>query len=249
MGSRAVALVCRDGDAARDRFGAAEGATGALYTRTGRRSFAGADRGAARPDCVGGGDRRPVGPAGHRLAAAGRRAAAVVGQGGRAAPPAVRGGRCRGRRRACPRPFGATGCGGARPRRRGAAGPHAWRAPRTRSVRRAYRRYCWPIDGLDGVSSRRSSCWPARAGRGPRSAARLALGWPTDWSQPTRSLVRTTDGCMVDTADAVSVAGRRRVVAGADRRRRRGDGGEARWPTWSGRTAVGRSPASRCRGP
>ncbi|MFB7933279.1 polynucleotide kinase-phosphatase [Streptomyces sp. NPDC056039] len=35
MGSRAVALVCRDADAARKRFGV-DGPTGALYTRTGR---------------------------------------------------------------------------------------------------------------------------------------------------------------------------------------------------------------------
>ncbi|MGW3659514.1 polynucleotide kinase-phosphatase [Streptomyces sp. NPDC005151] len=35
MGSRAVALVCRDTDAARERFGV-EGPTGALHTRTGR---------------------------------------------------------------------------------------------------------------------------------------------------------------------------------------------------------------------
>ena len=38
MGSRAVALVCRDADAARERFGV-EGPTGALYTRTGRPFF------------------------------------------------------------------------------------------------------------------------------------------------------------------------------------------------------------------
>ncbi|MBC2868817.1 polynucleotide kinase-phosphatase [Streptomyces mexicanus] len=35
MGSRAVALVCRDAEVARDRFGV-EGPTGSLYTRTGR---------------------------------------------------------------------------------------------------------------------------------------------------------------------------------------------------------------------
>ncbi|MFD8933073.1 polynucleotide kinase-phosphatase [Streptomyces mirabilis] len=40
MGSRAVALVCRDAGAARERFGVAEGPTGALYTRTGRPFFA-----------------------------------------------------------------------------------------------------------------------------------------------------------------------------------------------------------------
>ncbi|MEU0085328.1 polynucleotide kinase-phosphatase [Streptomyces sp. NPDC006274] len=38
MGSRAVALVCRDAGAARERFGA-DGATGALHTRTGRPFF------------------------------------------------------------------------------------------------------------------------------------------------------------------------------------------------------------------
>ncbi|MEU4794763.1 polynucleotide kinase-phosphatase [Streptomyces sp. NPDC023327] len=39
MGSRAVALVCRDADAARDRFGVEGGPTGSLYTRTGRPFF------------------------------------------------------------------------------------------------------------------------------------------------------------------------------------------------------------------
>ncbi|WP_055494742.1 polynucleotide kinase-phosphatase [Streptomyces sp. TP-A0356] len=38
MGSRAVALVCRDAQAARERFGV-EGPTGSLYTRTGRPFF------------------------------------------------------------------------------------------------------------------------------------------------------------------------------------------------------------------
>ncbi|WP_405829532.1 polynucleotide kinase-phosphatase [Streptomyces sp. NBC_01176] len=39
MGSRAVALVCRDDGAARERFGVADGPTGSLYTRTGRPFF------------------------------------------------------------------------------------------------------------------------------------------------------------------------------------------------------------------
>ncbi|MEU5535466.1 polynucleotide kinase-phosphatase [Streptomyces sp. NPDC020362] len=38
MGSRAVALVCRDADAARERFGV-DSSTGSLYTRTGRPFF------------------------------------------------------------------------------------------------------------------------------------------------------------------------------------------------------------------
>lgn len=39
MGSRAVALVCRDAEAARERFGVEGGPTGSLYTRTGRPFF------------------------------------------------------------------------------------------------------------------------------------------------------------------------------------------------------------------
>lgn len=39
MGSRAVLVVCRDADAARTRFGVADGSTGIVYTRTGRRFF------------------------------------------------------------------------------------------------------------------------------------------------------------------------------------------------------------------
>lgn len=39
MGSRAIALVCRDPGAAARKFGAPEGETGALYTRTGRSFF------------------------------------------------------------------------------------------------------------------------------------------------------------------------------------------------------------------
>ncbi|MDQ1025525.1 protein phosphatase [Streptomyces umbrinus] len=39
MGSRAVALVCRDEEVARERFGAGGGVSGSLYTRTGRPFF------------------------------------------------------------------------------------------------------------------------------------------------------------------------------------------------------------------
>ena len=40
MGSRAVIQICRDADAARDRFGIETGEIGVCYTRTGRRFFA-----------------------------------------------------------------------------------------------------------------------------------------------------------------------------------------------------------------
>ena len=39
MGSRAVVIVCRDEQAARERFGVVEGEIGIVYTRTGRRFF------------------------------------------------------------------------------------------------------------------------------------------------------------------------------------------------------------------
>jgi protein phosphatase len=39
MGSRAVALICRSADAARARFGTPDGASGAVWTRTGRSFF------------------------------------------------------------------------------------------------------------------------------------------------------------------------------------------------------------------
>lgn len=39
MGSRAVVVVCRDADAARERFGVTEGEKGIVYTRTGRHFF------------------------------------------------------------------------------------------------------------------------------------------------------------------------------------------------------------------
>ncbi|CAN5283999.1 polynucleotide kinase-phosphatase [soil metagenome] len=39
MGSRAVVLLCRDAQSARERFGVTDGASGAVYTRTGRSFF------------------------------------------------------------------------------------------------------------------------------------------------------------------------------------------------------------------
>ncbi|HEY1067357.1 MAG TPA: hypothetical protein VGE52_14645, partial [Pirellulales bacterium] len=43
MGSRAVVIVCRDAESARARFGVSEGASGVVYTRTGRAFFNDAD--------------------------------------------------------------------------------------------------------------------------------------------------------------------------------------------------------------
>ena len=43
MGSRAVVVICRDEESARQRFGVTDGETGIIYTRTGRRFFNDAD--------------------------------------------------------------------------------------------------------------------------------------------------------------------------------------------------------------
>jgi protein phosphatase len=39
MGSRAVVVVCKDSDTAKERFGVSDGTSGICYTRTGRRFF------------------------------------------------------------------------------------------------------------------------------------------------------------------------------------------------------------------
>ena len=52
MGSRAVVVVCKDADTARERFGVAEGESGIVYTRTGRRFFNDSDLEAALLDRI-----------------------------------------------------------------------------------------------------------------------------------------------------------------------------------------------------
>ncbi|GHH81555.1 polynucleotide kinase-phosphatase [Streptomyces capitiformicae] len=164
MGSRAVALVCRDADAAREHFGvggtsrssAAEsggGPTGALYTRTGRPFF---DDG-ARTELVLGRVREAVTAAGlwaeldtdwmlldaelmpWSLKASGllRTQYAAVG----AASGAV-----------FPGALAALEGTAARGVDVGALlGRQRERAADAAAFTDAYRRYCWPTDGLDGV--------------------------------------------------------------------------------------------------
>ena len=113
---------------------------------------AGADRGAARPRPRGGRGRRAVRRARHVLAAARRRADArgaprpaqllrdqyaAVGAAARAALPAAVSALEQAARRGL--------------RRRRAAGPHPGAAANAAAFTAAYRRYCWPTDGLAGV--------------------------------------------------------------------------------------------------
>ncbi|MEU2736006.1 polynucleotide kinase-phosphatase [Streptomyces sp. NPDC007095] len=153
MGSRAVALVCRDAGVARERFGVAEGPTGALYTRTGRPFF---DDSAVTEEILGR-LREAVTAAGlweelgtdwllldaelmpWSLKASGllrSQYAAVGAAAGAAFPGAL------------------AALEGAAERGvdvRELLGRQRERAADAAAFTEAYRRYCWPTDGLEGV--------------------------------------------------------------------------------------------------
>ena len=152
MGSRAVALVCRDLDAARTRFGAPGDALGAVWTRTGRSFFAPeltaqlVDRIRAAAESAGLFDEVDSGwllfdaellpwsaKAGELL----RNQYAAVGAAAGAALPVVR---------AALDAAAARGIDVADLARRTAS-----RTANAELFRAAYRRYCWPTDGLTGV--------------------------------------------------------------------------------------------------
>ncbi|PIM69681.1 polynucleotide kinase-phosphatase [Streptomyces sp. JV178] len=152
MGSRAVALVCRDADVARRRFGV-DGPTGSLYTRTGRPFF----DDEARTELVLGRVREAMTAAGlweeldtdwvlldaelmpWSLKASGllRTQYAAVGAASGAVFPgalaALEGAAARG-----------VDVGGLLDKQRERAADAA-------AFTEAYRRYCWPTEGLDGV--------------------------------------------------------------------------------------------------
>ncbi|MCP9205682.1 polynucleotide kinase-phosphatase [Streptomyces cucumeris] len=153
MGSRAVALVCRDEEVARKRFDAPDGVSGMVYTRTGRPFF---DDPALTETVL-----RRVGRAVEgaglwqeldtdwllldaelmpwSLKAAGllRSQYAAVGAASRAVLPGV-----------------LTALEGAAARGVEVSGlldKHRGRAADAAAFTDAYRRYCWPVDGLEGV--------------------------------------------------------------------------------------------------
>ncbi|MGW3559576.1 polynucleotide kinase-phosphatase [Streptomyces sp. NPDC000963] len=208
MGSRAVALVCRDADAARERFGA-DGVTGALHTRTGRPFF---DDAAVTEEVLAR-LRAAIGAAGlweeldtdwllldgelmpWSLKSAGllRAQYAAVG----AASGAVLPGAVEALRRAAER--GVEGVGGLLDRQRE-------RAVDAAAFTAAYRRYCWPTEGLEGV---RFAPFQLLAARG-RSLAAVPHDEQLAWldrlveHDPT-GLVRVTRRLVVDTGDEASV--------------------------------------------
>ncbi|NBE56546.1 polynucleotide kinase-phosphatase [Streptomyces boluensis] len=207
MGSRAVALVCRDEATARERFGT-EGVTGSLYTRTGRPFF---DDETVTEEVLGR-IRAAVGEAGlwadldtdwllldaellpWSLKASGllRTQYAAVG----AASGAVFPGALAALEAAAARGVD-TGDLLARQRERAAD---------AEAFTHAYRRYCWSTDGLDGV---RLAPFQVLAASGRSLAglghdAQLALLDRMVEHDPT-GLLQTTRRLYVDTGDPASV--------------------------------------------
>ncbi|MEU8618688.1 polynucleotide kinase-phosphatase [Streptomyces sp. NPDC048623] len=209
MGSRAVALVCKDAAVAAERFGVGDGVTGTVHTRTGRPFFD--DQGTTEE--VLGRLRAAIGAAGlweeldtdwllldgelmpWSLKSAGllRSQYAAVGAASRAVFPGALGALEQAAARGVP---GADAL----------LGRQRERAADAAAFTDAYRRYCWPTEGLEGV---RFAPFQVLAARG-RSLAAVPhdeqLGWldrlvehdPTGLLQVTRRLV-------VDPADEASV--------------------------------------------
>ncbi|MFI5658969.1 polynucleotide kinase-phosphatase [Streptomyces sp. NPDC051684] len=220
MGSRAVVLVCRDAEAARERFGVSEeggeAVTGSVYTRTGRPFF----DDAATTEAVLGRVRDAVTAAGlwEELAASDsasgagdwvlfdaellpwslkasgllRAQYAAVGAASGAAFPGALGALEAAAERG-------VDVGELLERQRGRAADAA-------AFTDAYRRYCWSTDGLDGV---RLAPFQILAVQG-RSLAGLAHDEQLALidrvvAHDTSGLLRTTRRLYVDTGDAASV--------------------------------------------
>ncbi|MER7970054.1 polynucleotide kinase-phosphatase [Streptomyces sp. NPDC096080] len=207
MGSRAVALVCRDADAARARFGV-DGPTGSLYTRTGRPFL---DDASVTEEILGR-LRTAIGAAGlwdeldtdwllldgelmpWSLKASGllRGQYAAVGAASGAVFPGV-----------------LAALEGAAARGVDVASLHDRQRERAADAALftdAYRRYCWPTDGLDGVHL---APFQLLAARGRSLAAlphdkQLAL-LDRMVEHDGTGLLRTTRRLYVDTGDPESV--------------------------------------------
>ena len=154
MGSRAIVIVCRNHDVARERFGVLEDEGGICYTRTGRRFFedAALERELLAAVRAALDAERILGAVQHRLGVPRLRADAVVGKGARARSTAIRvgwNGRARrpGRNgRAHSRPPAARGIDvGALLER------HKVRLNLAERFARAYRNYCWPVESLRDI--------------------------------------------------------------------------------------------------
>ncbi|MFJ3818524.1 polynucleotide kinase-phosphatase [Streptomyces sp. NPDC090056] len=216
MGSRAVALVCRDADAARERFGA-DGVTGALHTRTGRPFF---DDPAVTEEVLGR-LRTAIGAAGLWEELAASNSASGAGDwlllDGELMPWSLKSaGLLRAQYAAVGAASGAVLPGATGALRRavergvegldGLLGRQRERAVDAEAFTAAYRRYCWPTEGLEGV---RFAPFQLLAARG-RSLAAVPHDEQLAWldrlveHDPT-GLLQVTRRLLVDTGDEASV--------------------------------------------
>ncbi|SDY42297.1 polynucleotide 3'-phosphatase /polynucleotide 5'-hydroxyl-kinase /polynucleotide 2',3'-cyclic phosphate phosphodiesterase [Micromonospora pattaloongensis] len=205
MGSRAVVLVCRDAASAAGRFGVDDGSSGTVYTRTGRPFFTDAElteallarvRAAADPlfdelatdwlllDCE-------LLPWSAKAGALIKGQYAAVGAAARAALPTALSALDAGIGR---------GLDLSELRARTAA-----RAANAGAFTEAYRRYCWPIDGLDGIQL---APFMILASEGASHTARdhgwhLALCDRLVAADP--DLLRRTDRRIVDLGDETAI--------------------------------------------
>ena len=228
MGSRAVALVCRGLDAARARFGAPGDALGAVWTRTGRPFFDETltarlvDRVRAAAEKAGLFDELGTGwllldaellpwsaKAGQLL----RDQYAAVGAAARTALPAA----VSALEQAAAAGLDVSGLL-ARTRSRN-ANADAFAA--------AYRRYQWETDGLDGIQV---APFQLLASEGAAHQAK-PHAWHLDVADrlvaADPQTFRATRRLYADTTDPVARGGSGQLVGAADRRRRRGHGGQA----------------------
>ena len=214
MGSRAVVLVGRHTAAVEKRFGVAEGTVGAIWTRTGRAFLddpAVTGRILDRLRCAA----EQAGLFGElasdwllldaelmpwSLKASGllrRQYAAVGAAAGAALPAAV----------AALEQASARGVAGLTD----LVARHRGRDADAAAFTAAYRRYCWPTEGLDGI---RLAPFQLLAAEGANLAVQAHdrhLGWidrmvAADAGHPEGPLLHPTARCVVDTADEASVA-------------------------------------------
>ncbi|MFF0523655.1 polynucleotide kinase-phosphatase [Actinomadura nitritigenes] len=210
MGSRAVAVVCRDASVAETRFGVDDGTTGAVYTRTGRSFF----RDASATEEVLGRLRSAIGATGlwdeletgwlvldcellpwsAKAMDLIRTQYAATGAAARAALPMASDVLARTHERGLD-------IGGLR--------EHIdRRAANAARFRDAYARYCWPVDGLEGV---RIAPFQVLAAEGRSLATARDHDWHMDVAaglaaaDPT-GLLQRTESVVVDLASPESEA-------------------------------------------
>ncbi|MFC5382094.1 polynucleotide kinase-phosphatase [Aquipuribacter nitratireducens] len=215
MGSRAVALVCRDVDTARSRFGGTDGATGAVYTRTGRPFF---DRDlteqllARLRDAVtraGLWDELDTGwvlldaellPWSAKAEALLRDQYAAVGAAARAAVPAA----VDVLERVAAR--GVNGDAGSENGVSELLARTRSRAANAQAYTDAYRRYVWPTDGITGIQLAPFQLLASEGRTWADHHHLWHLGIADRLADADPDLVRTTRRLPIDTSDATSLA-------------------------------------------